>query len=300
MLITEYVIKSLNSRNRYKYKYLEPDIDISGNIVAIPVNKLPTNSNETILYKCDYCGGAFSKRYSDYNRNKSICVKDCCRSCVARKQKESCQTLYGVDNISFVKEIQDKKRETCRKNHGCDWPMQSESVRTKSEQTMIDRYGVSHNVYRPEVIESIRQKNCITRYNNGNAPTSKAQSHIAEITHGILNYPEPPYNLDILLRHNVYLEYNGSGHDLNVQFGQLSREDFLRHEIYRYCYLKRLGYKVIIIDNYNDKLPDDETLLNIINKAVYFLISDFNSNWIRIDLCSGRVKTKTTEIFYDM
>lgn len=43
----------------------------------------------------------------------------------------------------------------------------------------------------------------------------------------------------ILIESNIYIEYNGSGHDLNVRMGQITKSEFNRKEVARYRLLKK-------------------------------------------------------------
>lgn len=73
------------------------------------------------------------------------------------KVKKTLLDRYGVENISQVPEVRDKKIETCRKNFGVDFPMQSPKVREKSKQVCLKKYGV------PSASMSEEYKNIIYR-----------------------------------------------------------------------------------------------------------------------------------------
>lgn len=51
---------------------------------------------------------------------------------------------YGVENISQLDEIKEKKKKTTRKNFGVDNPFQSEEVKSKIKSTNIEKYGDDH------------------------------------------------------------------------------------------------------------------------------------------------------------
>ena len=294
-LITEFV--TFKNKGLAKKYYKNKAVSCDGETFLLRVTDLTEHSSVKVQVQCDYCGKVFEQGYGDYLKiNKNI-NKVACLQCSPIKLKEVCRKLYGVDNASQLDEVKQKKIETCQKNFGCMYPMQSKQVTDKSKISMKEKYGVEHNFYRPEIIDIVRTANSRQRYENGTIMSSKAQRHLCELYNAKLNYSVGFYNLDMLLEENLYLEYNGSGHDMNVKRGQISRKEFERKEYIRYTYLKKMGYKVIIFDNLSNKLPNDNELIDLKNKCVKFLkLSD--SNWIRVDLDKGVIKTKNTEIFY--
>lgn len=301
MIIDNFVHIELNPRNRYIYirsGYQEKGYDLSCDSVDILVKDLQPTCNAKITVACDYCGKQKQVRYCDYIKSYSKHNIYACSRCRTNITKQTVKDRYGVDNISQIETVKSKKKETCFNNFGCEYPMQNEDIRNKSTETMLVKYGVKHNLQRPDIANRVKTLNSHVKYERGNAPSSAAQRHIAEITKGELNYPELCYNLDVLLRRGIYLEYNGSGHDLCVRLGQTSKEKFICDETIRYNRLKELGYKCIIIDNKDDILPEDYILFDIISKCEAFLLSSIESNWIRVDLCTMKIKTKNTEIFY--
>lgn len=76
------------------------------------------------------------------------------------KVKRTVSERYGVDNVSKLDEIKEKKRDTCLKNHGVESGFQ---LRDKIEETCLERYGVKHARQSPEVIEKYK-KTCIEHY----------------------------------------------------------------------------------------------------------------------------------------
>jgi hypothetical protein len=49
---------------------------------------------------------------------------------------------YGVENISQLDEVKNKKKNTTRKNYGVDNPFQSEVIKEKIKSTNLEKYGV--------------------------------------------------------------------------------------------------------------------------------------------------------------
>ena len=285
----------MNNRTRgiYKSKY-----DVSSDYIIVKIEDLPHNSNIIIDFQCDYCGKIFKNKYTNYTRNLNTIDSVACHDCIGKKMKDVINIRYGVDNISQIPDVKQKKINTCNQNFGCDYPMQSEEVLKKSKESMINNYGVEHNFYRKEIVERVKIANANKRFVNGTTVSSAAQRHLCDLFNGILNYPVKWYNLDILIDNNIYCEYNGSGHKLNVKMGEISEEEYQRKDMIRYYYLKSIGYKEIIFDNYSDKLPDDNTMLDILNKCKKYFEENSKSHWIKINLDTGRITTKNAEIFY--
>lgn len=58
--------------------------------------------------------------------------------------KDTVFEKYGVENISQLNEIKEKKKNTARKNFGVDNPFQSEEIKTKIKYTNIEKYGTEN------------------------------------------------------------------------------------------------------------------------------------------------------------
>jgi len=64
-------------------------------------------------------------------------------------------------------------------------------------------------------------------YKNKTGVSSYPQRYICNLLNGELNYPIGNLSLDIaLLDNKIYIEYDGSGHDLRVVRGQLTEKEF--------------------------------------------------------------------------
>jgi hypothetical protein len=99
---------------------------------------------------------------------------------------------YGVTNISQIPAVKVKKQETCLKNFGTNWPMQSPVVRNKSLQTLLSKYGVDNISKVPDIIKRIQdslhtpsiQHNGLTPFEAG---VVKLKQHNLE-TYGVVYY----------------------------------------------------------------------------------------------------------------
>ena len=122
----------------------------------------------------------------------------------------------------------------------------------------------------------------IDTYNE--VPVSKNQLKLWFLFGGELNYKFDYYWLDIYFEEEgIYCEYDGSGHDLSVQNGKMSREEFLHKEDKRREYLKSCGLKEFrILNPHEKKLPKDAYLLKIKQFVFNYLNIDGN-DWIIVD-----------------
>ena len=71
--------------------------------------------------------------------------------------KNSIESKYRVQNVSQIPEVKRKKQETCYKNFGVFWPMQSEAVRAKSVKTLTEKYGFDNASKHPDVKPKIKE-----------------------------------------------------------------------------------------------------------------------------------------------
>ena len=129
------------------------------------------------------------------------------------------------------------------------------------------------------------------------APASKPQIHLAHLFGGEINFQFGNYYLDIFFPEDfIYCEYDGSGHDLAVQQGKISREMFQAHERIRREFLEAHGLREFRIKNPHDKpLPSDNRLLSA-KKYVFNYFSLDNCQWVVMDLDQGMIFTELGKI----
>lgn len=248
-----------------------------------------------IFVKCDYCGAENYIRIGSYNKNKERNNgKYFCLKCLRERESKMYMEKYGVDNALSIPEVREKIKNTNMDRYGVEYPTQSktirekaaetvrkqygveyiciaDSVREKAKQTVIEKYGVD-NVLKNKEIYGKALKTRLSNLENEYTPSSKNQKHIVELYNGILNYQIDSYFVDGLLENNVFFEYDGSGHDLSMRIRGISKEEFENREFIRSKYLISKGYKEFRIISYDDKIPDDNKLLEIKNSAFRFLI----------------------------
>lgn len=206
---------------------------------------------------------------------------------------------YGVENVFQSEEIQKKAKQTHLERYGVEYNMQLKESVEKRKNTYLEHYGFDNPMKHPD----IKEKFVKSMYKNGAQKTSKQQAYLHSLYGGELNYPIKYYDVDIcLLDENLSIEYDGSGHDLCVKFGQLTQEEFNQREIARHNTIKREGYKQIHIISQTDRLPSDSILLQMLLDAKRYF-STTNHTWINYDIDNSRMINAENKdvngIFYD-
>lgn len=130
---------------------------------------------------CDYGCGRPAQHFKSYA--KRWCCETSQNRCPAIKSKQNTpETIqarrdgvkrkYGVDNISQLQEIKDKKAATCLSNYGVLNPQQSATIRNRTKATNITRYG-SDSPLRNEDIKAKGKQTCLNRYGVDNGSKSE-------------------------------------------------------------------------------------------------------------------------------
>ena len=277
MLLTKEVKVRLNGNNVNYYKQLGYDIPMKEasksmkyqgidyvtdfkKSILVKIEDLSLNSRILIESTCDYCGELKPlTAYIDYNKQtKNGTLKCCCEKCSPLKHRETMLEKYGYEGTMQVPEIREKISQTNLKKYGCKSPAQSTEVRKKITQTF---------------------------YANSSQKSSKQQRYINNLYSGILNFPIKFYNADIYLPYdNLIIEFDGSGHALNVIMGHETMKEYQQKEIVRYSVIKNEGYKQIKIVSNNDKLPSDQILLQMLSEAKQYFSEYPNHNWIEYNI----------------
>lgn len=245
----------INNFNLNHFINLGYDVKM-GDTIKIKVKDLPHGSGLKIDVECNYCHKIFKKEYRRYIKTKN---NICCDECKKYKMMETSLAKYG--NICSLRNeaVLNKSKETNLKKLGVEYPFQSEEILKKCRQTCIDKYG---DTYRNYII-------------------SKQQKYLHELYGGILNYNEYPYLLDIFFEEDkIYLEYDGSGHNLSIKLGEKTQEEFDIKEKQRESFLKQKGYKEFRIISNDDILPNDNVLLNIKERAFDILLKEGYNKYI--------------------
>jgi hypothetical protein len=151
---------------------------------AILLNEYKKLNGGTLIYfKCN-CGNESSKLFRDISYYAGAFCKECNIKNKSNKIKNTCIKKYGVSNVSFVKEIHEKKEktymehygmhptktkevrdkyiETCIKKYNCINSGQIKEVKEKIKNTFNEKYG-GHPMYNEEIKEKVKTT-CIEKY----------------------------------------------------------------------------------------------------------------------------------------
>ena len=213
----------------------------------------PLKAQEVYEAKTGYKNSFSQPRYHDtlkekmkekYGAEYYLNSEDC------KQKTEKYLQNHNVSNVMHIPEVKENLRKTVQKIYGVDCCFQSEKVKEKIRETNLVKYGFSNANQSPE----IKEKNLINRNKsverNGTAPISKEQARLCELFGCKPNKLMTYYFLDgYFEKEQIYFEYNGSGHDLPVQIGTMTENEFKAKETRRYYYLKTLGLKEFCIIN---------------------------------------------------
>lgn len=227
---------------------------------------------------------------------------------VREKQKNTMLERYGVVNILQTEDGQRKAKETNMKKYGVEWAGQAECVRNKRENTMLERYGYrtpsevpeinaarketfrkKYGVENPFMVDDVKNKIYETFGSRGKVRTSKAQQDLNDVVNGKLNQKIGKYNVDIVTDDNVVIEYDGGGHDICVQLGNITQEEFDKKEKCREDAIIESGYKIIRFINAHDReLYDKEKVRCAIKNCKAEL--DAGKNIVRYDFATNVIQ----------
>jgi len=277
-------------RKDREYRYTTP----KGTKIMVNVLDLSNKSNKEVIVKCDYCGKEILKTINNFIRHKEIINKDCCNECSPIKLSEIIQAKYGVSNVNKLQWVKDSKINTFIINYGVDNPMKDKVVQDKAKYTNNILYGGNSPSHCKEVLEKISE----TLYKNGTQKCSTQQKYLHNLLQGELNYPVERCNLDIgFPKEMIYIEYDGSGHDLSVKFGSETFEQFNNKNKKRDYFLFSKGWKEIRIISLNDKLPLDDKIQDMIIYAKKYI--NTGHSWIKFDIDNNVIINRLGVFYYD-
>lgn len=194
---------------------------------------------------------------------------------------------YGVEHVLQCEEIKDRMMNTTQERYGTPYASQNLEIKNKISNTNLDRYGYECVLSSPE----IREKMTKTLYENSSQKSSRQQRYICNLYNGILNFPIKYYSADIyLLYDNIIVEFDGSGHFLNVITGRETEKEHTQKEIIRYNVIKREGYKQMRIISDKDFLPSDQVLLQMLSESRQYFSDYPNHSWTEFNISTSTLR----------
>jgi very-short-patch-repair endonuclease len=292
MILSKEVTTKWSSSNKQRlidkgYKFTKV-----GDEVTIKVNDLSNTSKVVINVQCDYCFEKYTMVWDKYFvrvLNNSFCNKIACKKCNNLKTKEVILNKYGVENASHIEDAKIKRVNTFLKNYGVENPSKDKNVKLKKANTTLKNYGVDNPFKHKGIIESMKIKKAKTLYETNNQSCSKQQKHISKLYEGVLNFNVDNVNLDIsFLEEKIYVEYDGSGHDLSVVLSNITRDEFDRKELRRYYMLEKKGWKMMRIISKKDFLPTDSKLIEMLKIGKTILEKH---SWVKFDIDNNLIES---------
>lgn len=234
------------------------------------------------------------------------------------KTRKTIQERYGVDAYTQTEDFKEKSKVTINERYGVDFYQQTEEYKEKFKKAHLERYGVEHTFQNEEFLKKreetylrkygvdnpMKDRNVVNKlltilHESGRFQCSRQQKYIHNIIGGELNFPVDNLALDIAFPdEKIYIEYNGSGHDLQVKLNSISERDFNEKEKRRFYYLKRLGWKLIEINSRKDYVPNKVVVENMVKEAKEILNKNDNS-YVRFDIDNSYVFYNNEYEYYD-
>lgn len=272
----------------YKFKCNE--------IIEVKIEDLPKQSNYLVDVSCDNCGKEYKIEYYLYSKRGP---KIYCKDCKHIKAKNTNLKKYGCENPFQNEEIREKQKNTIREKYRCENVFQNKEIKEKIKNTWINRIGVEHPMKDKNFSENVLRKTQESKYIHNSQICSKQQKYIGELLGGEINKLFYNLWLDVYFKEfNIYLEYNGSGHDISVKYNKISETEFINKEIKRYHFLKSKGLKQIVIESKNDKIPCNNTLLAMKYFAFDLLLNNNDLFWVVFDIDNNKIRYKNNILDY--
>lgn len=144
---------SIRPSNKNKKYYSLKGYDVS-NLIQVKIEDLPEFSHYKVRVKCDICGKEKDLIYFKYlknTKNNSIYYA-CSHKCSINKIMDTFNEIYGCVSSQHP-DIKEKQAKTNLKLYGGKSPQCDKSIKDKSYNTMIDKYGYKFS-YQNEVIKN--------------------------------------------------------------------------------------------------------------------------------------------------
>lgn len=131
-----------------------------GDFLSIKIEELSKNSKAIISAKCDFCNSIKEIQYKLYNKSLKISGKFSCSSkCAHLKRREILREKFGVDNLSNLPEIIEKRKQTNIEKYGFDSIFKSPEFKEKNKNILLEKYGVDNYTKTEEYKEKTKDTN---------------------------------------------------------------------------------------------------------------------------------------------
>lgn len=247
------------------------------------INTIKSKYGENYQKQDEYIGKTKETNNKKYGHDWSMQNDE-----IKEKSKNTMIYRYGVEHALQNESIMNKLKNTNNERYGYENAMQNENIKQKLLNNNLEKYGVTSTLHIIEKREDIINKIMQSLSNNGTCKSSKQQRYLHNLLGGELNYYFKSL-LDIAFPDEmIYIEYDGSGHDLDIQIGKITKEEKSKKEIRRWYALFNRGWKEIRIISKNDYLPSDEIIIQLINEAKKYL--NTNHSWVHINIDNSSIE----------
>jgi hypothetical protein len=146
---------------KFTLEFLNKICDEKGITLLQKYSEDELNSQKFIDFICIKCKENTSKRFEFIIKYNAVCHSCSCND-KGIKARNTMLIKYGVENISQLDYIKNKKKETTLKNFGVEHNSQSLIIKNKKVETTLKNFGVEY----PQQSKEIRDKGKITCFNN--------------------------------------------------------------------------------------------------------------------------------------
>ena len=162
MLVEKEYPTTVVSSNIEYYRQKFPNVK-RGDIISVFVRDLMPSSHVEVDVICDLCGKKIKRAYRDYLLKRKDFDMDVCCGCKGRRAKITTLSKYGVENISQLPEIKEKKRNKSIEKFGTNCVLQNDDIKEKIKTTVREKYGTDYVSQSEQIKEKVRQ-NSLLKY----------------------------------------------------------------------------------------------------------------------------------------
>lgn len=215
MIISEYVDVYINSSNKKYFESLGYKCGKNGKKIKVKVCDLKKYSRAIVKVRCDFCGRIYEIQYSSKNHGKYPEI-DACKYCISKKIKMIFNIEYGVDNISQLKETQNKIKKNNIEKYGVESTSSLDFVKEKAKRTSIERYGVECSAMSDEAKKKRANTN-LKKYGTEFAISSKAIRKKIKHTFNTKYNVDNPSQIDEVMKKIINSKHNNSNQTSSKQ-----------------------------------------------------------------------------------
>lgn len=264
-------------------KYSQEEVERIFEEAYCKLTSIYTGANDVLKYICE-CGNPSTSTLSNFKKGKR------CVDCGLKKLSDH----FKLD-IEFVKQyfIDNNCTPLFEEYNGVHIPLEYICDCGEKGKTAFSDFQIGKRCGKCRV-----QKIQETMYKHGTQQCSLQQKYLHDLLGGELNFPINSSTLDIAYpSEKIYIEYDGSGHDLSVKLGSMTKEEFEKKEKNRRYALYKLNWKEIRIISRKDNLPSDDILVDIISFAKEYFNTEHS--WIVFDIDNKTVKSSQFDKEYN-